>query len=670
MNLINNKSTIFIIFIIGILFHFLISLLFSQPFIFGDEVSYKTMAYSFYKYGDLYHIQSTQMGHTTEIPNFLYQLLISPSFYFGDFFLVIIKLINSITVSLIIFPLYFILKDFIDNDLYIFFSLVLILLIPDLNYSVSVMPESLFLLLFILTFYFSYKYFINNNIKFLLLSSLCASLLLLTKPHAIATIFSIMGVYFINILIALIKKDLNQIKIYIRDIFIFLLVISSIVYILSKIFANGFSLGFYSSVTTLLNNEFNLMSFSKNLIGHISTIMIIYGVPLLALIYSVFENFNFQENNEKKKKFYFSVLTLIILFIVLVMVIKFTNDISSSENYLRIHARYYFYLYPLLLISLFIFDLKMKKYKKVFLVLFSLIYLFNFYILFSNFSSQNGLITDNIQLVWILFLKASAFIYLFIFILTITNLFILFNERLRKKIYILLLLIYFIIINIFYILETKKLHHGEAVNYYNNIKNLEYFLGSDYNKKVTIFQNNGFDSLLRTVFWFPYNYNYTKIDSNLKQIDKYLIPLNTDYIVLFGNFDVKFDYESVKNYNNISIYDLKKKDYKEKINGIYQDSWTHNNFSMQSPEKEFKNLIINLNKFQPNLPCILNVITNDNKKYTYNVTSNDKELIIPFSESYTFELSKTFNPSKIGMSNDNRELGLFIESIYLEKDKK
>lgn len=669
MTINNDFKLVIICFLFFTILHFIFNIMFSQPFIFGDEVSYKTMAYSFYKYGDLYHIQSAQMGHTTEIPNFLYQLLISISFYFGDFFLVVIKLINSILISLIIFPLYLLLKEFIEETRWIFLSLILVLLIPDLNYSINVMPEGLFLLIFCWVIFFTYKYFVMDNVKFIILSAIFVSLLFLTKPHAIATIAAILGVFSVNFLIFLKNKQYEKIKITIRDIIIFLFTIIVIVFFLSKIFATDFSFGVYSN-TSSFDNKIDLYPFIRNLIGHISTILTVFSIPIIMLIYGIIRNINFNNSIKKKKTFYFSLLTFILLLVIFSMVIKYTNDINGSENYLRIHARYYFYLYPLFIVSFFVLDFQIYKYKKLIFIFFVVFYIGSLFILIKNFSSQVGLITDNIQLVWLLILNNNIIVYLLIFILLILNLLVLFNKKLRKKIFIFMLFAYFIFGNIFHVIGAKEYHHSNALNDFNLIKKIDLQLNSDYSKNVTIIQNNGFDSLLRTVFWYPFNYNYAKVDGNLKVINENMILQNTDFVILIGLFDINFNYDFVVNIGkNINIYSLKKNNLKANLDNIYPDGWSKKIFNFTN-NTNFDNLIIKLAEWQPNLPCVLNITTNKNSNYSYIINKGTKELIIPFSESYTFELSKTFNPSKIGMSNDNRELGLFIEAIYLEKDKK
>ena len=114
----------------------------------------------------------------------LYSLLISWAYLFNNYEIsyFLIKLTNSILSSLIIFPSYFLAKEYLKDEKLSFYSALIIALLPsNLSYSSFIMSENIFNLLVVLTVYILYLVFVKSKKSLIILSSILISLCYMTR---------------------------------------------------------------------------------------------------------------------------------------------------------------------------------------------------------------------------------------------------------------------------------------------------------------------------------------------------------------------------------------------------------------------------------------------------------------------------------------------------------
>ncbi|MFA0049351.1 hypothetical protein AB4351_21900 [Vibrio sp. 10N.261.51.F11] len=551
-----NKELLFlsIIFVLVFLFRLLVANSFNQPFIFGDELSYKTMAYAFHQYGDFYHIQSEKMAHTVDIPNFLYPLLISSSFYFVDF-LHVIKIINVFLLTLSIIPAYYILKDL--NCKYRLFGIILIALLPGSNYSLSVMPESMYATIFLFLIMFAMRAFNRKSSVYTVSFSLLTGLLFLTKPHAISVIVSLVIFLVMIIVVRLNQNRHSEALVFLKQLGLMIFTIPVVIVIMSYIFGGSLSFGVYSNVTDI-KHAFDLNAAFINATGHIFTILFSYSIPLFFILWYLV-NHNYSDSSKDEDKLLnFSLLTLLFFASVFAMVVKYTTDIGPMEHYARIHARYYYYVYPLFIISFFVFyerlRLTISKSSVFFLLLYILLISVLCVLFVYNNSDNVGFITDNIQFAW--FLKLSPTIISLILFIVIIAFSLTAFVKSNLKLFFSVLLFISMLSNFGYVEMAKRYHHANATADYIKSEKIESELKKLEGKEVAIVQVNGYGVLMNTLFWSSFQFNYAKQVSSLDYIYDD-IPVNTDALIVINESTVQInDYTAKKIADKVYIYSL------------------------------------------------------------------------------------------------------------------
>ena len=334
-----NHTKIFHIFCISVIIRFLMVIAIQTPEII-DELSYKTMAESFFETG-LFRSYAAFYGKLY-IPNFLYSFVISFSFYFKENFYIVIKLINSILVSGAIFPLYSILKSFNISEARGKICLILILAMPFHLLCSYSMPESLYFLLLITYFYFMNKYIVSKHFNYLLFAAITVIGLFLAKPHAIAIFLAMIAT------VAGFKIFEQRLDIKRRTLIEGGLAILIIIAAIMAIYKGFPRFGMYGEV---LDDEsakqiLDLRQWILLIVGHIEVILFFYFIPIVyvckAFILSI-------KNNEEHlgKLTYTITITFLAVFS---MVMVFSNTIAANEFYSRLHARYYYFFYTLFIL--------------------------------------------------------------------------------------------------------------------------------------------------------------------------------------------------------------------------------------------------------------------------------------------------------------------------------
>ena len=168
----------------------------------ADDYNYLKMSESFF-----YHFSLKVHGIFTGQFYPLYPILISIAHIFQDNNLVYlaIKFINSILSSLIIFPAYYLSKEFLSEKKSLLTAIFISLLPANFALTSYIMAENLFYSLFLISIYFIYKSFKNEDYKIYFFAILFSLLALLTRIHGFILIFLLIILFFVKAL----KKKFN-----------------------------------------------------------------------------------------------------------------------------------------------------------------------------------------------------------------------------------------------------------------------------------------------------------------------------------------------------------------------------------------------------------------------------------------------------------------------------
>ncbi|SHE68968.1 4-amino-4-deoxy-L-arabinose transferase [Desulforamulus putei DSM 12395] len=150
------------------------------PVVFGDEYIYKDLAKQFFEgvYGQNY---------VTQYPP-LYPIILSISFFFNDFYLVM-KVINSLVSSLIIFPVWLISRMFLDEKKSYILCIISILIPFNYVYPQLIMSENLMVPLFLLLVYLTILIYVRPTEKNIFFIGIAAGLGYITKYITLVYIF-------------------------------------------------------------------------------------------------------------------------------------------------------------------------------------------------------------------------------------------------------------------------------------------------------------------------------------------------------------------------------------------------------------------------------------------------------------------------------------------------
>lgn len=186
----------------------------------------------------------------------LYPILISPSHIFTDAILVnrTILLINSVVSTLIIFPAYFLSKEFLKTKESIIVSIIILMLPMNFVFSFLIFSENLFFPAFLCSIYFLYKSLTTEQTKYIVATGFFIGLCILTKYSAFAAIPAI----FLIVLICYFFKYYNSEKPDLKWLFLSikhwaLLSLISVIMIIPWLYRN-YSL-FDSSVSGVIGYE-------------------------------------------------------------------------------------------------------------------------------------------------------------------------------------------------------------------------------------------------------------------------------------------------------------------------------------------------------------------------------------------------------------------------------
>lgn len=309
-----------------------------------DEFTFTEIAKSIIKYHKLGYYFGHPIGK-----ELLYSIFISIAFLFHNMIYSydMIKIFNAFLSSMIIFPLYFLAKEFLNKKSALLIAILTGLLPASNSYSLNILAENIYFPCFLVSVYFLYKYETKKQLNFAFFSGIFIGLSFLAKPTGIA----LFGGYLLYVLFYAIVSEGYSILDKIKKIFSSLferkiIFIVSALIILSWLIRNGYYFGF--SVTGILKyhsgetNNFLKLHISYILLAylvleHIALMIISSGViPFLFFLYVLLLSFkNSSLINENEQSDFKKIKKLLGIFIFPLILLLF---IASRQSELMIYT--------------------------------------------------------------------------------------------------------------------------------------------------------------------------------------------------------------------------------------------------------------------------------------------------------------------------------------------
>jgi len=347
-----------IAFIIISLIKILLTLLVPSPSMWSDEFFYARSARGIF----MDHSFSYDGIFTNNIPP-LYSILISPAYLFNDMNYVyfIIKFINAILSSLIIFPSFLLVREFFKEKESFIIAITTGIIPPLFSTPAIILSENLFYPLFMLTIYFLYKSYLQRSIKFDILTGISLGLLYLTRNIAIIILPAIAFISLINIIKK--KRLILEIKKKLMLFITFLIIISP--WLIRNMLHFGFSLngllGTYSNaISRVSGSYYSFGQFLLWILPYFAAIILGTGI-----IFGICAFISLRSKNEKIFNLGLITFFSTLFFILIAAHHNATSSIMTFFIQGKVLIRYISPVIPLVLITGFISlkDMEMKKIK-------------------------------------------------------------------------------------------------------------------------------------------------------------------------------------------------------------------------------------------------------------------------------------------------------------------
>lgn len=555
-----------------VLFRFALFSLFPESYNNGDEYSYKGMALSFFKTGDFYKMNFARKLH---LPNYLYSLLLSPAMFFGDHFYIFMKLINSLLANLSIFPVFLISKEFMPLKKAFFVSVVA-LSIPFFSIGHILMAESLYVSVFLFTFYLFYKLWTRLQLKYALLSGISAGLLFISKPHALFFFIALVLCCAISLFVI---KERGQRKktAYLTAVAFGSAFVSIVVMNLLILGSLGLGFGHYSHVPKRAVKSVQKFSVFERLfdkkflamtISHVSVFFMVYLLPFFVSLFTLIKSI--KEKEIKKRTF----LLMLLGFSAVMAVVIFVKEFSFTRHALdyRLTARFYFMIFPLFVVSFAAFynQIKWSKIQKIIitsaagLTLFLNIFIFLRHLVYGK---SWILLTAHMDAVWLYKTHmhwgtvGKAMFYL----VQIAGLLLLvyYFKKKKKKLYPYLL---------FYLAVSIAGNYGAAeyMGYKDNIssgfkKNYLSFVQDKippHYRNAALITHKPLHSTGFFSFWLHYDYTLVRRIKKGTVLKKKMFPQHTRWVLLDGGYKLDFEPAEVFRKGKYSLVKIPRREYK------------------------------------------------------------------------------------------------------------
>jgi hypothetical protein len=632
------------------------------------------MAFRFFEVGDFYHLD---LGVVNDLPNFIYPLIISISFFVSANFLNIIKLINSLLINATVFPMYWMLKDLIGARRAAAYS-CLVFFVPSFGYATHVMPESLYCPIFVSAVWAAYALYTTQLRRYVWILGGLGALLFLTKPHALALLAAIPCSGALLWLACRWNDKSSPVRASLVLSSFVSLVISAALIVASTAVVRRESpfshvLGGYTTVVTgtpvAAGPTFGSAALTNMLI-HLSIVFFYFGIPLVASAVSFGEAL--RERRPKEAAFYMLVFGAAVF--VLGMTFRFTCLVSPSEQFSRLHARYYFMLYPLMLAGFAVASesLPLGRGPRIVLVILGVI---SVTVLVALFIPRVvdvapwGLVTDNLEATWfamaprwLIYVGLSSFLGLICYFCVATQP----SARAYPT--------YFIVVacsaSLFHMAAATQWHHGNVLRIATPNRQFVQAIIADPKAKVMLVDSSPM-SRTNLPFWLHYDYTRVLQIPAGETLSASLVPTGTEWLVTLDTYTLELPHGRIRRAGACSIVSLAVggEELRSHMSARYADGWTQRSFSLSMPEyRDCKgSLLLTFGEWQPAFPNTLTVRYADGASQEFALTHGLRTLTLPLSASYNFDLARSFIPRELGINSDERELGVRITSV-VEKE--
>lgn len=319
--------------------------------IFSDEYAYAKIARSFFYYGN-FLVHGTYSGDP-----FLYPIFLSIAYVFKDMLVVypVMKFINALLSSAIIFPIYFLARDFLTHKKSLLISIVVSVLASNFIMASYIASENLFYPLFAFTILFLYKAFKTNKISYFLLAGLFLGLSFSTRLIGITLVPICFCTYIW-------KRDIKFSNVFWHYLIAFAVVLPLL---LLNVFHFGFSLK--GLLGKPLKESVSLLGLEEKIPAFLNYIPIYAGYAFLALgvLFALYFLLGYKIKDKNfKLLFFISLITLIFTVLIAADHSSYSSSLYSSPFSFftnRPVGRYVDSILPLILVTGFI---AFSKYRK------------------------------------------------------------------------------------------------------------------------------------------------------------------------------------------------------------------------------------------------------------------------------------------------------------------
>jgi hypothetical protein len=186
-----------VIWLASSIIRFAAAIVITSPSIFGDELTYWSLARSFH-----HGAPFVAYNGFYDIPAQLYSVLLSPLFGTGNSTTVytFAKLLSSLVLCSVVFPAYFLAREMVNHREALAVA-ILSLLVPGGIYTATVMAENLFYPVFALCAWLAFRTLLRGKIRGALLTGAAFSVGYYVKPHILflmAAYAVCVGVWFLS----------------------------------------------------------------------------------------------------------------------------------------------------------------------------------------------------------------------------------------------------------------------------------------------------------------------------------------------------------------------------------------------------------------------------------------------------------------------------------------
>ena len=361
----------FIIFLISVLTRSYLAIIYGEISVFNDEFLHWKTSQSLWYTGKV-----IIRGLPSTNNDLLYAIVISICHIFGhiDVSYVAVKILNSLLMSSVAFPIYLVSKIYTKSRLISALICILALINPELGYTARILQENLYFPMFMWLLYYLVLLFHQKNIsnKQIIKLSIIMFFMTLCKQVALCTVVSFIVWLACN-------KDESQRCLYKIFIFVITFMLLYGIYIILFPIYNGGINDFNDSnssipLITVVNNIFkNIASFKlfvRPIFTYVCIVLIIFNFFPIVLPFIFWGNLNTAE-----KKLYFFCIIDIFITICTAVILYYIRE-NLGDEVIRIHYRYIFYLFvPIMILFYNIFKkIKFEKKSKLKLLALTVIY--------------------------------------------------------------------------------------------------------------------------------------------------------------------------------------------------------------------------------------------------------------------------------------------------------